>query len=262
MRVHFIVDVGSNHNQNFNRAKKIIEQAAKIGAWGVKFQLYDKLFSSKKKNTDLEETKLPIEWIPGLKKICHENGVKFGCTPFDVNSLQILKPHVDFLKISSSDVLRKDLIEEIVEFCQKNKMLLFASLGLFDKKASKIWSKPKFAWVNFMNCSANYPANASQCNFSDSCFLDGWSDHTVSIPVMFAAMKRGAKWIELHIDLNDKKGNEFKHGHCWTMEQFEELMMMYLEYKIALQSEYKPDKKQLLQRADPSDGLRPMKEAR
>ena len=39
-------------------------------------------------------------------------------------------------------------------------------------------------------------------------------------------------------------------------------MQMYNEYKTALESEYKLNKIQLLQRADPSDGLRPMKEAR
>jgi len=260
MDVKFIVDVGSNHNQDFNRTKKLIEQAAAAGAWGVKFQLYTvkKLYRANKRN--LKHTELPVEWIPELQKICHENNVCFGCTPFDLEALDILRPYTDFFKISSSDILRKDLIETTLEYSNKAGSPFFISLGLYDKKAGKILNKSKYAFVNFMECSANYPAKASQCNFSNSPLVNGWSDHTVSIPVIFAAMKRGAKWIELHIDLNDKKGNETHYAHCWTIKKFTELMSMYNEYKIALESEYKPTEKMLMQRADPSDGLRPMKE--
>ena len=68
--------------------------------------------------------------------------------------------------------------------------------------------------------------------------------------------------IEFHLDL-DEKGREFHNGHCWLPNEIEEVIK---NVNIGLISDgdgniipSKSEKKEKNWRADPSDGLRPLK---
>lgn len=84
--------------------------------------------------------------------------------------------------------------------------------------------------------------------------------------MIYRAIHRwGAKVIEFHLDL-DGKGEEFKAGHCWLPDQIKPVIEQIRKGFAADGSGVKepvaaelPDR---MWRADPSDGLRPLKEIR
>ena len=43
---NIIAEVGLNHNGSFKKAKRYIVECAKVGVWGVKFQIHDPYFES------------------------------------------------------------------------------------------------------------------------------------------------------------------------------------------------------------------------
>ena len=106
--MNFISEVSSNHLKNLSRIKKFIKVSKDIGCYGVKFQLFkvDQLFRPEiiKKYPDILRRKkweLPIEFISQISKECKKNKIKFGCTPFYLDAVDLLKKKVDFFKISS-----------------------------------------------------------------------------------------------------------------------------------------------------------------
>ena len=50
-----IAELGINHGGHFQNAKKLIQQAAEIGCWGIKFQYRDlkNYFKKRHKETEL-----------------------------------------------------------------------------------------------------------------------------------------------------------------------------------------------------------------
>ena len=94
----------------------------------------------------------------------------------------------------------------------------------------------------------------------------GWSDHTVSSPVIYRAIhKWGAKTIEFHLDL-DGKGREYEAGHCWMPQQIETVIQsVNASFDADGDGSKQPRDSELHERewrADPIDGLRPMKSIR
>jgi N-acetylneuraminate synthase len=97
-------------------------------------------------------------------------------------------------------------------------------------------------------------------------FACGWSDHTVSPAVILRAVgKWNAPMVEFHLDL-DKAGAEYAAGHCWLPEEMAPVIALVRAgeradgtgFKEPLPSEL-PDRDW---RADPSDGMRPLKHIR
>jgi N-acetylneuraminate synthase len=282
MSVKFIADIGSNHNRDLKRAFQLIETAKKIGCWGVKFQLFkaDKLYAPGFGDVEeLKKRELPPIWIPLLKGKCDQLDIKFGCTPFDLDAVDHLKNSVDFFKISSFDILQHDLIEA----CAKTKKPIIFSTGLvhpFLKGYNEILSilkliyKSKNKNVTIMYCISEYPTQIEHCNlnkiedyyiaFSKNNWISypiiGYSDHSVQPGVIYKAVELGAKTIEFHLDLHDEQGFEYQYGHCWQPYQ-----MAGVIYNVRVGEEACAVPRQIAkyeQRADPSDGLRPMKEVR
>ena len=122
-----IAEIGSNHNRSLKRCFKIIDEAKNLGFYAVKFQLFkiDKLFSKEAKNTYKIISKKGKEnyqsvIYPNYINIVKKN-IKFSCTPFDLKSVEILKPYVDFYKIASYEMNWTPLLEA----CAKTKNQLF-----------------------------------------------------------------------------------------------------------------------------------------
>ena len=89
----------------------------------------------------------------------------------------------------------------------------------------------------------------------------GWSDHSVSPPVLYRAIHRwGASVIEFHLDL-DGTGDEFRTGHCWLPPNIGAVIRTVATGFDADGDGSKGpapiEKVERGWRADPSDGLRP-----
>ena len=87
-----------------------------------------------------------------------------------------------------------------------------------------------------------------------------------------AKAKWNADYIEFHLDL-DGNGEEYSTGHCWLPEKINRLIneKIFLdensEYDLVIDGDgikmpCKSEKKERNWRADPEDGLRPLKSIR
>ncbi len=277
--VNFIAEVSSNHSRDLDRSFDFIKSASDAGCAAVKFQLFrvDQLFAtgalSAEEVVRRKNWELPLEFLPKLAQRCREVGIEFSCTPFYLDAVAELEPYVDFYKIASYELLW----DELLAACARTGKPLILSTGMATideiKHAVDVLQKNGCEAPILLHCTSAYPTPYAEANLAaietirqaTGCEV-GWSDHTVEPAVIHRAIHHwGARVIEFHLDL-DGKGEEFGAGHCWLPEQIGAVIRDVEKgftadgngIKEPVPSEL-PDR---LWRADPSDGLRPLKEMR
>ena len=276
----FIAEVSSNHSKDLSRCFQFIDSAAMSGCSSVKFQLFKirELFAPealtfKPELIKREEWELPLEFLPALAKHCHDKRVQFSCTPFYLEAVQQLKPYVDFYKIASYELLWDGLLAA----CAQTGKPVILSTGMATlseiKHAVDVLKTNGCTNPTLLHCTSAYPTPYQEANLAAIATLRketgcevGWSDHTVEPAVVQRAIHHwDAQVIEFHLDL-DGKGEEYSSGHCWLPHQIGAVISDVQKSLIADGTGVKepvpselPDR---MWRADPTDGLRPLKEIR
>ncbi|MGL5395028.1 MAG: N-acetylneuraminate synthase family protein [Shewanella sp.] len=276
----FIAEVSSNHHRDLQRCIEFIKTAAEIGCDAVKFQLFkiEELFapeilSKSEMHRKRKEWELPVSFLPQLKQSSNEYGIQFSCTPFYLDAVAELEPFVDFYKIASYELLWDDLLVA----CAKTGKPVVISAGMANFEeidhAIDVLQNAGCQDITLLHCVSAYPTPKADCNlavlgrFRERYNIKvGWSDHSVSPAVIRRAVNRWlADCIEFHIDL-DKQGAEYAAGHCWLPEQ---MQLVINECREAQLLDGRPDKVLAPSeapdrdwRADPIDGLRPLKHIR
>ena len=129
--VYIIGEIGSNHNKDFEEAKRLIDTAKETGCNAVKFQTYtaEGLYSkytprlsemkgrSKEDETPFDLIKrieMDWSWHKPLKDYCDEKEITFLSTPFDEKAVDILEQiDVEVYKIASYELVHIPLIRNI-----------------------------------------------------------------------------------------------------------------------------------------------------
>ena len=280
MSTQFIAEVSSNHHQSLQRCFEFIDTAALIGCDAVKFQLFkiDQLFSPEilAKSVSHRERKnweLPIAFLPELANRSSERNIQFSCTPFYLGAVAELEPYVDFFKIASYELLWDDLISA----CSRTGKPLVLSTGMATLKeihhSISVARDSGCRDLTLLHCISGYPTPPDECNLAVikalrtayGCSV-GWSDHSVNPAVLYRAIHAwGASTIEFHLDL-EGEGDEFAAGHCWLPLQIQAVIE---NIKIGRAADGNGEKQPALceiadrdWRADPEDGLRPLRKLR
>lgn len=271
-QLYFYADLGSNHNGDITRAKKLIDAAAEAGCWGVKVQLFsaDDIFAP----GFAPEKSIPIlkrEWIPELAKHAHAAKLEFGCTIFNPNDMGLIDEHCDYIKISSYEMLRTDLIQAANYISLPVHISTgMATIAEIQTTVHQIKNKS----VVLYHCCAEYPAPVERCNieriktFQNKIIHDdiqvGWSHHSDSYIPILSAVAIGCSHIEMHIDLEDMAGYESYCGHCWNPVRMGSAIYMAQQITKSLQYVSVEDiyKQERLKRADPIDFRRPYQSIR
>ena len=276
----FIAEVSSNHSRDLERSLAFIDCAAEIGCAAVKFQLFrvDQLFSHEilsksEEHRNRKEWELPLEFLPELAARCIEKNIQFSCTPFYLDAVAQLEPHVAFYKVASYELLWDDLLSA----CARTGKPVILSTGMATmdeiRHAVDVLRRNGCVSPTLLHCTSAYPTPYAEANLAaietirqaTGCEV-GWSDHTVEPGVIHRAIHHwGATVVEFHLDL-DGQGEEFAAGHCWLPDQIAAVIGDVNKglgadgngFKEPVPSEL-PDR---LWRADPADGLRPLKEIR
>lgn len=220
-----IVDAGVNHNNDPERAKDLIRNAASAGADVVKFQTYkaDTIttrtaprYWDPRLDTDGGGTQydtfakiddLPKEAYFDMKRLCNDLGVIFSSTPFNLDDVAFLRElNMDVFKISSSDVTYLRLVREVAR-CGKPVILSTgaASVGEVEEAVAAIRAEGNDEII-LQHCILSYPCKDEDANLSKMIKLQqifedlpvGYSDHTLGTAIPIAAVAMGARTIEKH----------------------------------------------------------------
>lgn len=278
VNVDFIAEVSSNHNRDIDRCFKLISAAKAVGATSVKFQLFsvENLFSQEILNRSADHRKrvdweLPLSFVPELSSYARQLGLKFGCTPFYLDAVDELNKHVDFFKISSYEILWLDLIKSVAS--TNKPVILSTGMATLHEVRSAVQAASACNDLTLLHCVSSYPTPLQDCNLAAIQVLRdefnikvGWSDHSGDIAVLLRAIFGwNASHIEFHFDL-DGMGSEYEGGHCWLPSSIGPVIEIVNK---GFQGDGKNSKEPSLSeisdrdwRADPVDGLRPLRHIR
>ncbi len=224
-----IAEAGVNHNGDLNIAKELIEVAAYSGADYIKFQTFQATElaakSALKAEYQTENTKSSETQIEMLKKLeltsddhlqlietCKKNNIKFLSTPFDFQSIELLKQlKISLWKIPSGEITNLPFLKKIGSFGEpiilssgmSNLGEIEAAINVLEKSGTSR------SIITILHCTSEYPAPMSEVNLNAMKTIQnafgvkvGYSDHTVGIEISLAAVALGASIIEKHLTLD------------------------------------------------------------
>ena len=276
----FIAEASSNHGRDLARALSFVDAAADAGCDAVKFQLFkiDRMFAPEilarsAKHRARREWELPRAHLAPLAERCLKRGIQFSCTPFYLEAVEDLRPFVAFYKVASYELLVTDLLEA----CARTGKPVVLSTGMATmeeiESAAHTLKAAGASDITLLHCVSAYPTPAAEANLSaiasireaTGCAV-GWSDHTRRPAVVERAVHHwGARAVEFHLDL-DGEGAEYAAGHCWLPEEIAPVIARIRESLVADGTGFKgPQPSELADRewrADPSDGMRPLRGVR
>jgi sialic acid synthase SpsE len=276
----FIAEASSNHGRDLDRARAFVDAAADSGCDAVKFQLFkiDRMFAPEilaesPKHRARAEWELPLSHLKPLAEHCSARKIQFSCTPFYREAVAELEPFVDFYKIASYELLVGDLLKA----CARTGKPVVLSTGMATleeiRAAARCLQDAGARDITLLHCVSAYPTPAAEANLSAIDTIraatglpTGWSDHTRRPAVIERAVHRwGARVVEFHLDL-DGQGAEYAAGHCWLPQEIAPVIARIRESLIADGAGYKgpqpSERSDREWRADPSDGMRPLKHVR
>ncbi len=276
----FVAEVSSNHHGDLARCKAFIDVSARIGCDAVKFQLFktEELFAPavlavSEKHRERKAWELPLAFLPELAAHCQLRGIAFGCTPFYLDAVDELRSYVDFYKIASYELLWSELLVA----CAKTAKPVMISTGMAElsevRAAVETLEQAGCVDLTVLHCVSGYPSPAAHCNLAaidtlraQCAYPVGWSDHSVDPAVVNRAVLRwGAEVVEFHLDL-DTQGEEYGGGHCWLPDEIGAVIASLKAGALADgDGVKKPTAVEINDRpwrADPHDGLRPMRSIR
>ena len=229
-KVVIIAEAGVNHNGSFEMACRLADEAKRAGADYVKFQtgIPENVISVRaeqaeyqKHNTGTSESQLdmvrkimlrPDDFKP-LKEYCDSIGIRFLSTPFDLDSIDILKPlEMDLWKIPSGEITNLPYLRKIASMGQPVVMSTGMSrLGEVDDAVGVLLDGGlTLDMITLLHCNTEYPTPYTDVNLRAMLTLRdaigcrvGYSDHTLGIEVPVAAVAMGAEVIEKHFTLDN-----------------------------------------------------------
>ena len=228
-----VAEMSGNHNRSLERALKIVEAAAKAGAYALKLQTYtadtltldvkggdffiktqESLWKGKSLHELYKEACTPWEWHKQIFDKCKELGIIVFSTPFDETAVDFLEfLNVPCYKIGSFENIHLPLIRKVA---RTGKPVIvstgMASLSELDELVKTIRAEGNDKIV-LLKCTSSYPADPADSNIltiphMQSLFncVVGLSDHTRGIGVSVACVDLCASVIEKHFTLSRAEG--------------------------------------------------------
>lgn len=225
-----IAEAGVNHNGSVELAKKLAERAREAGVDYIKFQTFkaSKLVTKAAKQAEYQQKNIgkegdsqyqmlkKLELSPGehgiLIDYCHQLGIKFFSTPFDLDSIDYLHSlNLGLWKIPSGEVTNYPFLKRIATYNEPT----ILSTGMCDMEDVRAavdalynngLSKENLV---LLHCNTEYPTPFEDVNLKAMDALRdefgvevGYSDHTKGIEIPIAAVALGATVIEKHFTLD------------------------------------------------------------
>lgn len=252
VRVLVVAEIGNNHEGDFGRAMRLIDGAAACGVDAVKFQTARAdLFISPDEPERLRRF-TSYEFSAGqwetLAARAHASGVLFLSTPLDLDSLRMLTPLVDGVKIASGDVTFTPLLDAAA--ATRKPLIMSSGAATVEEVAAAVrrirdqWQRLNHdGQLGVLHCVSAYPAPPEQAQLRAIGALGaavdatiGYSDHVLGIDAALAAVTLGARIVEKHVTL-DKNQSPFRdHQLSADLDEMTLLVRRIREVEVMLGS--------------------------
>jgi pseudaminic acid synthase len=236
--VYLIAELSANHNQDFDKAVRILQAARQAGADAVKLQTYTPDTITIRSDRDgfrigggtlwdgrtlyelYGEAYTPWEWQPKLKLVADDLGMDLFSSAFDETAVDFLEEmRVPAHKVASCELVDIPLIQKMARTGKP----LIMSTGMATveeiEEAVQAARQAGATQIALLKCTSAYPAPAEEMNLrtiaelarrfrvpavlSDHTISDhGLSDQSMGIAVPVAAVALGACIIEKHLTLS------------------------------------------------------------
>lgn len=228
-----IAEMSGNHNQDLNRAIRIVEEAARCGADAIKLQTYtadtmtlnlkDKGFFIDDENSLWKGKTLyelyknaytPWEWHQPIMDRAKQLGILCFSSPFDPTSVEFLSSlNVPCYKVASFEMTYVPLVKKIAKLGKP--MIVSTGLASLAEIAEtvEVIQKNGCTELVLLKCTSSYPASPENTNLrtipnlrENFGSLVGLSDHTMGVGASVASIALGACVIEKHFTLDRSEG--------------------------------------------------------
>jgi N-acetylneuraminate synthase/N,N'-diacetyllegionaminate synthase len=213
-----------NHNGDLGVAHQLIDAAAKCGADAVKFQAFDpsavanatacstpyqqRATGTTKQRDLLVQLALPKASWPELSAHAGEVGLVFLCTPFDLESADLLQDlDIAAYKVSSGELDNLSFISNLAN--RGRPLLVSTGMGTQAEVEAALAAAESSYGVALLHCVTAYPAPSAASNLLAIMTMSekfqvavGWSDHTTGSTTAIAAVAMGASLLEKHLTLD------------------------------------------------------------
>ena len=259
---YFVADIAANHDGDLERAKALIWLAKEAGADAAKFQHFkaEKIVSDvgfralggqlghqsawKKPVFDIyKQYEFNRDWNMELVETARAAKIDFMTTPYDIEAVETLDPHMPAYKIGSGDITWP----EFIGFVARRGKPIMVATGASDaadvSRAVEAVLEHNRQLV-LMQCNTNYTGSLENFRFinlnvlrtyavSYPGLLLGLSDHSPGHATVLGAIAFGARVIEKHFtDDSTRVGPD--HGFSMTPTTWREMVDRSRELEASL----------------------------
>ena len=181
--VYVVAEISANHNQDFERALKIIQAAKDSGADAVKLQTYTAdtmtiqsageqfrigggtLWDGRTLYELYGEAYTPWDWQPKLKQVADDLGMDLFSTPFDDSAVDFLeKMNVPAHKLASFELVDIGLIQKIARTGKP--MIMSTGMATVEEieEAVQAARQAGATEIALLKCTSAYPAQPEAMN--------------------------------------------------------------------------------------------------
>lgn len=178
--VYFIADIASNHCGSLAKAKELVHACAESGVDAVKMQNFSaetivsdygfrnltgaKTHQSEWKQSVFDSYKaasIPLSWTEELRNLCHQLGLHYFTSPYSIELVREVAPHVCAFKLGSGDLTWH---EEIKAMAETGKPLLIATGAstMAEVEGAMAVALAHSQQVLLMQCNTEYTAKIDE----------------------------------------------------------------------------------------------------
>lgn len=239
---YIIAEAGSNHNNDFETAKKLIAAAAEAGADAVKFQSFKAKHHYSKytpafsylENLNIttpiydliKSVEINREWHAALIDHAKACNITFLSSPCDRQAIdQLHELGMPAFKLASFDLPDVTLIKYMASLGKP--VILSTGMANYSdiERAIQACRSVGNEQIIILQCTSLYPAPVHMANLSAIEIMHktfgvpvGYSDHTLDYHITLAATAMGAVMIEKHFTLSRQQPGP---DHSFAIEPHE-----------------------------------------
>lgn len=219
MRTFVIVEAGSCHDGDLEKAQRLIALAKEAGADAVKFQFWSEADHLAKRRHVADDDpirdhykryRLPAEWLPILRRGAEKHGLGFLCTAYLPEDVATVAPLVSIFKVASFEAADRELLDAHRPFLDDHELLVSDGGRERDVLAPtlKVFTRNRERKrVHLLHCVSAYPSPIEELNLSIlRRGYAGFSDHSGNALVgalAVAVVGPGPLILEVHAKLTD-----------------------------------------------------------